>query len=228
MLFPEATARVIIFIRSIRWKWNESGGFVWCRTTTTSMNHFFLSIQKPSYVMTKPEGGWIVCKILAVGLFSNFAGVKRKGSLDRFPPPIGFADPCQSCEHWTLNLPLWQISNVILIVTCSAHAQPCSCPRLFLYSKDDAKIHRWKRAFTLAKVSVLQDVILMPFAFIKNWRNLIVTIFILANLNAAQSGDVGLKGIRPAFDNWSVQCTCHAASCVSLHVGGISPGSRLW
>lgn len=30
-------------------------------------------------------------------------------------------------------------------------------PRLFLYSKDDAKIHRWKRAFTLAKVSCVES-----------------------------------------------------------------------
>jgi len=52
------------------------------------------------------------------------------------------------------SLPKWTEGySKRLRVICGEREKQSKSP-LFLYSKDDAKIHRWKRAFTLAKVLV--------------------------------------------------------------------------
>ncbi|CAE7518560.1 unnamed protein product, partial [Symbiodinium pilosum] len=60
-------------------------------------------------------------------------------------------------EPRTSSLPKWQEGyNMRLRVICSEREAQAKSP-LYLYSKDDAKIHRWKRAFTLAKVLVSEN-----------------------------------------------------------------------
>lgn len=55
------------------------------------------------------------------------------------------------------SLPKWMEGyNKRLRVICNERELQSKSP-LFLYSKDDAKIHRWKRAFTLAKVLVSEN-----------------------------------------------------------------------
>eukprot|EP00931_Biecheleriopsis_adriatica_P040925 TRINITY_DN23439_c0_g1_i1.p1 TRINITY_DN23439_c0_g1~~TRINITY_DN23439_c0_g1_i1.p1 ORF type:complete len:3484 (+),score=873.59 TRINITY_DN23439_c0_g1_i1:112-10563(+) len=60
-------------------------------------------------------------------------------------------------EKRTSSLPRWQEGfDKRLRVICQEREAQSKSP-LFLYSKDDAKIHRWKRAFTLAKVLVAEN-----------------------------------------------------------------------
>jgi len=55
------------------------------------------------------------------------------------------------------SLPKWTEGySKRLRVICGEREKQSKSP-LFLYSKDDAKIHRWKRAFTLAKVLVSEN-----------------------------------------------------------------------
>eukprot|EP00435_Cladocopium_sp_Y103_P059912 s279_g21.t1 len=55
------------------------------------------------------------------------------------------------------SLPKWMEGySKRLRVICSEREKQSKSP-LFLYSKDDSKIHRWKRAFTLAKVLVSEN-----------------------------------------------------------------------
>ncbi|CAL1146613.1 unnamed protein product [Cladocopium goreaui] len=55
------------------------------------------------------------------------------------------------------SLPKWMEGySKRLRVICGEREKQRKSP-LFLYSKDDAKIHRWKRAFTLAKVLVSEN-----------------------------------------------------------------------
>jgi len=60
-------------------------------------------------------------------------------------------------EPRTASLPKWQEGyQMRLRVICTDREKAGKSP-LYLYSKDEAKIHRWKRAFTLAKVLVSEN-----------------------------------------------------------------------